>query len=155
MPYDVFLSYNFQDHVLVEEIARKLHDRGIQCFLDRWYLPQGQPWRVRLEESLGSAKSVAVFVGPNGIGHWQQREIDVALDIQAARPGFPVIPVLLPGSEPPLGFLRQNTWIDQRNIPLDHATLLLEKAIRGEAAGPDIAAQFAAAKSAVCPYRGL
>lgn len=27
---------------------------------------------------------------------------------------FPVIPVLLPGSEAPLGFLRQNTWVDLR-----------------------------------------
>jgi TIR domain len=152
--YDVFFSYNSQDRAAVEEIARKLHERGIRCFLDLWYLPKGQPWRPLLEQTLADTRAVAVFVGPQGMGPWQHREVDVALDRQA-RNGFAVIPVLLPGCEPPLGFLRQNTWIDRRNQPLDHVVLLLEKSIRGEAPGPDLQAEFAASKSAVCPYRGL
>ena len=155
MPHDAFLSYNSQDHEAVTDIARKLHERGVSCFLDRWYLPKGQPWRSLLEENLAKVRSVIVFIGPNGMGPWQHREIDVALDMQARTPGFPVIPILLPGSEPPLGFLRQNTWIDRRNLPLDQVVLLLEKSVRGEPPGPDLEAQFAAAKNSICPYRGL
>jgi hypothetical protein len=92
-----------------------------------------------------------VYIGPNGMGPWQHREIDVALDRQARSDNgvFPVIPVLLPGSEPPLGFLRQNTWIDRRNLPLDQVVLLLEKSIRGEPPSPDLEAQFAAAKNSI------
>ena len=38
MSYEVFFSYNSQDRAAVEEIARKLLERGIRCFLDLWYL---------------------------------------------------------------------------------------------------------------------
>ncbi|HEV7404673.1 MAG TPA: TIR domain-containing protein, partial [Chthoniobacteraceae bacterium] len=155
MGYDVFISYHSQDHAVVGEIAKRLHERGVTAFLDRWYLPKGRPWRSLLEENIAGSGAVAVFVGAQGMGPWQLREIDVALERQTRQAGFPVIPVLLPGSEPPLGFLGQNTWIDQRNQPLDQVVLLLEKSIRGEPPGPDSAAQFAAAKHAVCPYRGL
>jgi energy-coupling factor transporter ATP-binding protein EcfA2 len=155
MSYDVFFSYNSQDRAAVEEIACKLLERGIRCFLDLWYLPKGQPWRPLLEQTLAHTRAVAVFVGAQGMGPWQHREVDVALDYQARNNGFPVIPVLLPGCEPPLGFLKQNAWIDRRNQPVDQVVLLLEKSIRGEAPGPDLQAEFAASKSAICPYRGL
>ncbi len=130
--YDLFLSYNSADHTLVEEIARKIRDEQLQPFLDRWYLVPGARWRPRLELILSSCKAVAIFVGPGEMGRWQQREVDVALDLQANCPSFPVIPVLLPGCEPPLGFLRQLTWVDLRNQALDQAIVILAKAARGE-----------------------
>jgi hypothetical protein len=64
-----------------------------------------------LEKALGSNKAVAIFVGPGEMGSWQQKEVDIALDLQSKSPSFPVIPVLLPGGEPPLGFLGQLTWV--------------------------------------------
>jgi hypothetical protein len=36
--YDVFLSYNSADHGVVENVARKLRDEGLEPFLDRWNL---------------------------------------------------------------------------------------------------------------------
>ena len=72
------------------------------------------------------------------MGRWQQREVDVALDLQANCPSFPVIPVLLPGCEPPLGFLRQLTWVDLRNQAVDQAIVILAKATRGEPPGSDL-----------------
>ena len=112
--YSVFLSYNSADHGVVEDIARKLRDEGLEPFLDRWYLAPGARWRSKLEDTLSSCKAVAIFVGPGEMGSWQQREVDVALDLQSRSPNLPVIPVLLPGCEPPLGFLRQLTWVDLR-----------------------------------------
>ena len=117
--YDVFLSYNSADHGVVENVARKLRDEGLEPFLDRWYLAPGARWRSKLEETLSSCKAVAIFVGPGEMGSWQQREVDVALDLQSRSPNLPVIPVLLPGCEPPLGFLRQLTWVDLRTQTLD------------------------------------
>ena len=92
--YDVFLSYNSADHGLVEDIARKLRDDGLELFLDRWNLAPGTLWRSKLEKTLGSSKAVAVCVGPGEMGSWQQREVDVALDLQSKSVNFPVIPVL-------------------------------------------------------------
>jgi hypothetical protein len=94
--YDVFLSYSSTDHAVVEGIARQLRDEGIEPFLDRWYLAPGLRWRSKLEDTLNSCKAVAIFVGPGEMGPWQQREADVALDLQSRRPNFPVIPVESP-----------------------------------------------------------
>jgi hypothetical protein len=152
---DIFISYNSADHSFVENIARKLCDEGLEPFLDRWYLAPGVRWRPKLEETLGSCKAVAIFVGPGEMGSWQQREVDVALDLQSRNPNLPVIPVLLPGCEPPLGFLRQLTWVDLRTQVLDRGIAILIKAARGEAPGPDLQRHFDSVRASICPYRGL
>src|SRR5271165_3436631 len=112
-------------------------------------------WRSELEETLNSCKAVAIFVGPGEMGSWQHREVDVALDLQSRSSHLPVIPVLLPGCEPPLGFLRQLTWVDLRTLTLDLGIGILAKAARGEAPGPDIQTHLDAVRASICPYRGL
>src|SRR5262245_10916111 len=101
--YDVFLSYNGRDHAAAEVIDRPLRDRGLRVYLDRWYLLPGRPWPAALEAAVGDCRAVAILLGPNGVGNWQQRERDLALDRQARDRSFPVIPVLLPAGEPTLG----------------------------------------------------
>ena len=111
--YDLFLSYNSRDSQAVERVGRWLKDHGLTCFLDRWYLVPGTSWPVALEQALDRSQAVAVFLGPGEMGRWQQRELSLALDRQVSS-GIPVIPVLLPGADPPLGFLSLNTWVDLR-----------------------------------------
>src|SRR5262245_16941278 len=115
--YDVFLSYHWRDHDRAETIARSLRERDLNVFLDRWYLRPGRPWPQELEKVMLSCKAVAVCVGPGEMGPWQQREVNMALERQAREIQFPVIPLLLPGADPVLGFLGQNTWIDLRATP--------------------------------------
>ena len=153
--YDLFLSYNSANHGIVEDVARRLRAEGLKPFLDRWYLAPGARWRTNLEDTLNSSKAIAVFVGPGEMGSWQQREVDVALDLQSRSPNLPVIPVLLPGSEPPLGFLRQLSWVDLRTQTLDLGTAILAKAARGEPPGPDLKEHLDVVRASICPYRGL
>ncbi|MGE0573386.1 MAG: TIR domain-containing protein [Reyranella sp.] len=154
--FDVFFSYHWRDHASVEAVARALTGRGLSVFLDRWYMVPGQPWPQALERTLASCKSVAVFLGVEGLGSWQQRESDLALDRQGREPGFPVIPVLLTRADPALGFLRLNTWVDlSANIADETALEILCAAIRGQ---PPVSAgvqKSAAVRAAICPYRGL
>jgi hypothetical protein len=95
-------------------------------------------------------------VGPAGLGTWQHREIQLALDRQAQseRAGhiFPVIPILLPKVEdPPGGFLRLQTWVDLRTDLADPAQLhLLLTGIKRTAP-----ADGSTLREAFCPYRGL
>ena len=152
---DIFLSYNSADHIVVESIARKLRDENLEPFIDRWHLAPGMRWRLKLEETLSSCKAVAIFVGPREMGSWQQREVDVAFDLQSRNPNLPVIPVLLPGCEPPLGFLRQLTWVDLRIRSLEQGIVILAKAARGEPPGPEIQNNSDSVRSSICPYRGL
>jgi hypothetical protein len=78
--YDVFLSHNSQDKPAVEMLARRLTDEvGLQPFLDKWHLVPGEPWQEALEEALDACQTVAVFLGPSGIGSWENEEMHSAL----------------------------------------------------------------------------
>src|SRR3954470_7176225 len=142
--YDIFLSYNTRDHQAVERIGRWLMDHGLTCFIDRWYLVPGMPWPVALEQALERSKAVAVFLGPGEMGRWQQREQHLAVDRQTlAR--IPVVPVLLPGSDPPLGFLALNTGVDLRDgLDEERPLEILAAAVRGLAPAEAGAAEPAA-----------
>lgn len=154
--YDLFLSYNSQDHALVTALAKELEARHTKVFLDRWHLIPGQPWPQRLRNVLASCKAVAVCVGPHEMGPWQQREMYFALERQVREPDFPVIPVLLPDANPPLDFLSQNTWVDIRG-GLDNpmALAILQAAIHGETLDPAQAERVKELIRDICPYRGL
>ncbi|MGZ9034734.1 MAG: nSTAND1 domain-containing NTPase, partial [Rhodospirillales bacterium] len=124
--------------------------------MDRWYLVAGQPWPQALEQAVSSCGAVAVFLGTQGLGPWQQRERDLALDRQGRDPSFPVIPVLLSPADPALGFLKLNTWVDLSAGAADEAALdLLVAAIRRQPPGPLAQQKIAAIRAEVCPYRGL
>src|SRR5215510_13436734 len=97
---DVFLSYSRTDADAVRRVQAHLQAAGLATFLDRDHLAAGQPWLPALEQAIAHCGAVAVFVGPVGLGTWQQREIQLALvrQAEAERTGrrLPVIPVLLP-----------------------------------------------------------
>jgi hypothetical protein len=151
---DVFLSYTHRDHHAVERVGRWLRDRGLSCFMDRWYLVAGTPWPEALEQALQRSKAVVIFLGPGEMGRWQQREQHLALDRQALA-NFPVVPVLLPGSDPPLGFLRLNTWVDLRGGLHDEKPLeMLAAAVRGLAVA-EAESERPVAQNVICPFRGL
>ena len=154
--FDVFVSYSRADQDAVEQIGRALRARGLTVFVDRWYLVAGQSWPEALERHLRDCRAVAVCIGASGIGAWQQREHYKALDRQVHEPGFPVVPVLLPGADDPaLGFLGLNTWVDLRH-GLEDGTMIdiLARAVRGMSPG-DEEASIPDPRGAICPYRGL
>ena len=101
-----------------------------------------------------SCSAVAIFLGAEGLGPWQQRERDLALDRQGREPGFPVIPVLLCETEPGLGFLRLNTWVNLSEEG-ESAVEILAAAIRRQPPGPDAVQHAAALRAELCLYRGL
>ncbi|MEM8489125.1 MAG: toll/interleukin-1 receptor domain-containing protein, partial [Bacteroidota bacterium] len=148
--FDAFLSYNRRDSDAVARVAEQLRAAGLAVFLDKWYLTPGNSWINELEQKLGQSKCLCVFIGPHGLGNWQQREKNLGLDRQAAKSAYRVIPVILPGnSDPSLGFLSLNTWIDLRKNLDDVAPLV--HAIRGEA----LAETTPDPRALICPYRGL
>ena len=114
--FDVFLCHNQEDKPEVKKIGKLLMDNGLAPWLDEWELRPGFPWQRVLEEQITHIKSVAVFVGKNGVGPWQHNELDAFLREFVSR-GCPVIPVLLADAprEPALPvFLKAMTWVDFR-----------------------------------------
>jgi hypothetical protein len=98
---EVFISYSRSDSSAAQALRAHLTTVGMSTFLNRYALPAGQPWQPQLEQAIARCDSMAVLLGPSGIGTWQQREIELSLDHQAEREKtnrpFPVLPILLQG----------------------------------------------------------
>jgi pentatricopeptide repeat protein len=154
---DLFLSYNSSDRDAVVRVNHALAARGVSTFFDRDALSPGLSWFDELEAAIQQARGAAVFMGKNGLGTIQKREMQFALARQAieetAGGTFPVIPVLLKGTDADAvsGFLALNTWIDLRNgIEDTHALDSLANAVRRQSGSPGPESTVA-----ICPYRGL
>jgi hypothetical protein len=160
MSFHVFLSHSSADKPAVEELARRLAKEGIKGWLDKWNLIPGDAWQLALEKALAESETCAVFVGPSGLGPWQNEEMRAAIDRRVRESGrrFRVIPVLLPGAERAERsslptFLAATTWAEFRDS-LDDADGFhrLVCGIRGLEPGPGPGQAFYEGQ---CPYRGL
>jgi hypothetical protein len=160
MSFHVFLSHSSADKPAVEELARRLAKEGIQAWLDKWHLIPGDPWQPAIEKALAESETCAVFVGPSGLGPWQNEEMRAAIDQRVHNCGkrFRVIPVLLPDAHRPEcsslpTFLAATTWVEFRDsLDEEDAFHRLVCGIRGfePGAGPGQAIY-----EGQCPYRGL
>ncbi len=114
--FDVFLCYNDNDISVVEQVGRRLKERGILPWLDEWELQPGLPWQSLVEQQIGQIPSAAMFIGKDGIGSWQ-REILRYFQGEWLRRMCPVIPVFLSDApqemQVPL-FLREREAVDFR-----------------------------------------
>ncbi len=156
--FDVFLSHNSADKDAVEVIARRLRaEARLEPFLDKWHLVPGEPWQEALESALDASQTCAVFLGPTGLGTWENEEMRTALDIRASTPDYRVIPVLLPAARLPQRgrlphFLARHTWVDFRpgldDVEAFHRFVC---GIQGRAPGPEKVSGI----EAICPFRGL
>ncbi|GCA90600.1 SUMF1/EgtB/PvdO family nonheme iron enzyme [Microcystis aeruginosa] len=119
--FHVFLCHNSQDKPEVIKIAQTLKQQGLNPWLDVWELRPGLPWQRELERQIEHINAAAVFVGENGIGPWQEMEIEAYLR-RFVNKRSPVIPVLLPNApqkpELPI-FLEGMTWVDFRGSQAD------------------------------------
>jgi WD40 repeat protein len=152
--YDVFLSYARVDAAASQELDAWLRQQGVRTFFDQRDLRPGLRWVVAIEEAIGSSGSIAILIGPHGLGNTQQYEREAALVRQGRERGFLVIPVLLPGVEvPPTGFLELQTWVDLRSpgglLQQVQGLHSLLAAIRGQPV------DSAEVRASVCPYRGM
>ncbi|GEM_PF-1638413 len=130
--YDVFVSYNHQDHERVIEICEQLKANNIAPFLDEWGVQPGLPWQPEIEQQIKNCRAAAVFIGALGIGGWQRMEIDALLRA-FVRKKRPVIPALLENvsGDPELPdflegtFLEGHKWVDFRKNDPDPLYLLI------------------------------
>jgi hypothetical protein len=114
--FDVFLCHNGEDKPAVREIAQRLKEAGVKPWLDEDQIRPGTTWQKALREQIESIKSVAVFVGKNGIGPWQDEEIQAFLS-EFMGQKCPVIPTVLRDAAytPELPWtLRNRHWVDFR-----------------------------------------
>ena len=77
----VFLCHNTADKPSVEALARRLRDQeGIQVWLDQSDLIPGESSQEGIEKALAQCEVCAVFLGPSGLGPWQDLEVRGAIN---------------------------------------------------------------------------
>ena len=151
-----FFSYNSKDIAAVRQIVERMTARGMAILWDYTDLRAGQLWlRTMQDLILNRSQAVAVFVGPHGIGRWQYYEMALAIDRSTREEGFPVIPVLLPGSDPGLSMLTLHTWIDLRTEDPAAAYDLFAAACNCAELPPEQRSRAEATRDAISPFRGL
>ncbi|MEK6257289.1 MAG: toll/interleukin-1 receptor domain-containing protein [Planctomycetota bacterium] len=94
--FDVFLSYNRLDKVQVGRIAQALPKYEVNPWLDVKNISLGALFQDEIEQAIPLAKSMAILIGTQGRGPWQDAEIKVAIRLSVEKK-FPIVPVLLPG----------------------------------------------------------
>ncbi|GAA0909645.1 toll/interleukin-1 receptor domain-containing protein [Virgisporangium aurantiacum] len=142
--YDVFLSHDHGDAVVVEELGRRLVTQfGFKVWLDRWVLIPGKTWQQEIAKGQDAAATCAVFVGASTAQGWFDQEVQRALNRQAAHSDYRVIPVLLPGAvagdpvDSIPAFAELRTWVDFRaGLDDPYALHLIKSGIQGIAPGP-------------------
>ena len=77
-----------------------LRDFEINTWLDEVDLLPGRCWKPEIQEIIATVKSVAIFIGENGFGPYQEREVEDVL-LKFVSKNRPIIPVLLPNAELP------------------------------------------------------
>lgn len=101
-----------------------------------------------------------MFIGPHGLGIYQDEETRIALEKSISKKDLRVIPVLLPGGKretreselPP--FLRRLSWVEFGADPLDPEALRrLVCGINNSIPGPGD--KTLDQPTGICPYRGL
>ncbi len=119
--YDVFLCHNARDRREVQTISRQLQRFGLLSWLDEQVIRPGERWVSCLQEDIERVRTCAVVVGDEGVGPWQEQELNTAIQLFVER-GLPLIPVILPGCTktpdmPP--FLRTFHRVDYRSLDPD------------------------------------
>ncbi len=98
--FDVELSHSNKDKPAVRELRDQLALRGLSVWYDEDELPPGIPWQQLLKEGIHASRSVAVVVGSDGVGPWEDEEMRASLTL-AVKDKPAVIPVLLPSAQRP------------------------------------------------------
>ena len=147
-----FLSYNSIDLPVVERLEGilRLQVKDTEIFFAPKKLRAGGYWLPKLAEAIDDANAFILFVGENGLGPWQVIEYYEALDKRVKQPDFPIVLVLMEGSQAPgLPFLRQLHWIVTPDPASADTVGKLADAAAGGGARPGELWRYTA------PYRGL
>ena len=153
----LFLSYNSRDRAAVQQVRKLLGARGVSVFIDKRTWASASTGSRHCSRRLAGCAGWSSSSGRTGSGAGNGARAPWPSTARRARSGlFPVIPVLLPGSQADdySGFLLLNTYADLRGGLDDPNTLdAIERAVRGTAAAGEPAPPPGTA--AICPYRGL
>ncbi len=115
--YDIFLSYSTQDRGRLQPLFTALEQQGWSVFWDHESIHTGENWSLKIETAINNSRCVVVVWSKHSIhSEWVREEATVGKRRNV------LLPLLLDGVEPPVGFLlRQaddfNRWNGKPSHP--------------------------------------
>jgi hypothetical protein len=139
----VFLCHNSLDKEQVKALALLILKTGaVRSWLDTWEIAGGRDWEDHIRREFASSWSCLVFVGKNGLGPYQQKEIGWARQRADADPDYRVVPVLLEDADAAAissieEALPRIHWVRlEGGSPSSDSIAGVLKALRGDRPGP-------------------
>ena len=133
--FDVFVSYAHEDADWVRVLAGRLHQAGLEVFLDDWQIVPGDVLVRSLEEGIRTSTAGILVCSPSSVASsWVMQEY-AALLTQAVTQGRRLIPVLFEQVELP-AFLAARVWVDFRHADGPTYDVKLTELVRALRATP-------------------
>jgi hypothetical protein len=92
--FDAILSYSTRDIEQVKQIRRRLIERGFRPWMDKYDMQAGISAQKQLRQQINSGKPSVFFIGPHGLGNWQELELEMAALLMSTKKYW-LIPVFL------------------------------------------------------------
>ena len=149
----LFLSYNTINKPFVESVAHGLVQNCFEIFYDTESIAPGDIWTKVIQKGIESSNAALVFIGEEGIGAWQNKEVLEIVDRFSKDNGYKVIPVILTGNNKFIDdrlpwFLRDHQWVEYKDKDDNHAFEKLLERLREQ---DETDASFIGKN----PYKGL
>ena len=93
--FDVLIAYKSSDEEAVEKIVNLLKREGIKPWFAKELFP-GDDWSSHFTEAAKKVACAAIFIGPGGIGRWEENEIKYLVSYSKETKILPIIPIQLP-----------------------------------------------------------
>lgn len=135
--FDIFLAHNGNDKPQIRVIGHGLKRRGLKPWLDDEQILAGQSFQKVIQAAVPRVRAATAFLGPNGLGNWQEEEVELLFDM-CKKANKPFFLTLLPGVHTipdSLGFLNQKHWVSFDNGAYN-ALQEIESGVRGAPASP-------------------
>jgi hypothetical protein len=119
--YDVFLSHNSKDKLLIEILVDQLREAALDVWFDKDNLKYGDSLLEEIALALRNSKAVVFCIGEHGRGEWHEDEMKVSISRKRAKE-IKFFVVLLPPienlpNEPIYDFLRDELYCKWDNTP--------------------------------------
>ena len=133
----LFISYNSKNRVFVEPIAKFLENSGFDVFYDKASIEAGDIWLEVIQKGIEGSNASLVFIGDEGIGGWQNKEVLTIVNDSVRKNSYKIIPIILPIRNQQITFrlpwfLADYEWVEFRNSADPNALSKLLKGLQGK-----------------------
>jgi hypothetical protein len=108
----IFVSYSSKDEAIVQQIVKKLLERGLPLWIDVRNLVSGDDWEKSIRDAINHASVILVMMSPNAShSEWVMEETKTARQHNIA-----ILPVVIDGNPTEILASIGDDYVDMRHV---------------------------------------